>query len=77
MSGGPEGSVVAEHSIDVYKKGPKPTQFNGEKNPPAMIVGALLMGIVILAFILKVSKVCQTHKQTNKPSVDRRNESEF
>ena len=81
MSGGPEGSVVAEYSIDVYKKGAKANQFNGEKNPPAkagvMIVGALLMGIVILAFILKVSKVCQTHKQTNKPSVDRRDESEF
>ena len=73
MSGGQEGSVVAEYAIDVYKKGAKANQLNGEKNPPAkagvMIVGALLMGMVILAFILKVSNVYQTHKtnkQTNK-----------
>ena len=73
MSGGQEGSVVAEYTIDVYKKGAKANQLNGEKNPPAkagvMIVGALLMGMVILAFILKVSNVYQTHKknkQTNK-----------
>ena len=72
MSGGQEGSVMAEYTIDVYKKGAKANQLNGEKNPPAkagvMIVGALLMGMVILAFILKVSNVYQTHKkkQTNK-----------
>ena len=73
MSGGQEGSVVAEYAIDVYKKGAKANQLNGEKNPPAkagvMIVGALLMGMVILAFISKVSNVYQTHKtnkQTNK-----------
>ena len=73
MSGGQEGSVVAEYAIDVYKKGAKANQLNGKKNPPAkagvMIVGALLMGMVILAFILKVSNVYQTHtknKQTNK-----------
>ena len=73
MSGDQEGSVVAEYTIDVYKKGAKANQLNGEKNPPAkagvMIVGALLMGMVILAFILKVSNVYQTHKtnkQTNK-----------
>lgn len=71
MSGGQEGSVVAEYTIDVYKKGAKANQLNGEKNPPAkagvMIVGALLMGMVILAFILKVSNVYQTHtKKTNK-----------
>ena len=73
MSGGQEGSVVAEYVIDVYKKGAKANQLNGEENPPAkagvMIVGALLMGMVILAFILKVSNVYQTHKknkQTNK-----------
>ena len=61
MSRGPEGSVVAEYAIDVYKKGAKANQFDGENNPPAkagvMIVGALLMGMVILAFILKVSNV--------------------
>ena len=52
---------MAEYTIDVYKKGAKANQLNGEKNPPAkagvMIVGALLMGMVILAFILKVSNV--------------------
>ena len=71
MSRGPEGSVVAEYAIDVvYKKGAKANQLNGEKNPPAkasvVIVGALLMGMVILAFTLKVSNVYQTHKKTNK-----------
>ena len=70
MSRGPEGSVVAEYAIDVHKKAAKANQLNGEKNPPAkagvMIVGALLMGMVILAFILKVSNVYQTHKKTNK-----------
>ncbi|CAH3030903.1 unnamed protein product [Porites evermanni] len=58
MSGGSEGSVVAEYEIDVYKKGAKANQLNGEKNPPAkagvVIFGALLMGMVILAFILKI-----------------------
>lgn len=82
MSGGSEGSVVAEYEIDVYKKGAKANQLNGEKNPPAkagvVIFGTLLMGMVILAFILKVSNVYQTHKkQTNKQRVDKRHESEF
>ncbi|CAH3030906.1 unnamed protein product [Porites evermanni] len=58
MSGGSEGSVVAEYEIEVYKKGAKANQLNGEKNPPAkagvVIFGALLMGMVILAFILKI-----------------------